>query len=159
MSTSSRPGPGPEDPTPAGPDSSSVPRPSGLVLSPFRALRYDPAVAGELRALTSPPYDVVDADGVRALEARSDHNVVRLILPREDGDGRDRYARAAALLTAWREEGALVPDPERALYVYEQASPTATASAGCSARSGSPRPRTGSCCRTRTRWPGRSATA
>ena len=95
------------------------------MLSPFRALRYDPAVAGDLFTLTSPPYDVIDADGVAALEASSDSNVVRLILPRDDGgDGDagsgDRYARAAATLVAWRERGVLRPDPEPALYVYEQ---------------------------------------
>ena len=108
----------------AGPTASSVPRPSGLVLSPFRALRFDSETAGELSALTSPPYDVIDADGVAALEQASEHNVVRLILPREGvGAGQDRYARAAALLAAWREAGVLVPDEEPALYVYEQAAP------------------------------------
>ena len=66
----------------AGPTVSSVPRPSGLVLSPFRALRYDVATAGPLRTLTSPPYDVIDADGVVALENANEHDVVRLILPR-----------------------------------------------------------------------------
>ena len=105
-------------------DSSSVPRPSGLVLSPFRALRYDTARAGSLSALTSPPYDVIDADGVAALEASSEHNVVRLILPRDEpGTGQDRYSRAARTLTQWRAEGVLVPDPSPALYVYEQAAP------------------------------------
>lgn len=125
MSTSAdQSGPGPVDPSTAGPSPSSVPRPSGLVLSPFRALRYDTARAGDLSALTSPPYDVIDADGVAALEASSEHNVVRLILPRDAaGGGRDRYARAAALLERWRAEGVLVPDDEPALYVYEQASP------------------------------------
>lgn len=94
------------------------------MLSPFRALRYDPATAGDLRTLTSPPYDVIDADGVSALEAASEHNVVRLILPRERPDGdQDRYARAAATLTSWRGEGVLRPDSEPALYVYEQAAP------------------------------------
>jgi len=103
---------------------SSVPRPSGLVLSPFRALRYDTAVAGALSTLTSPPYDVIDAAGVAALEASSEHNVVRLILPREAPDaGQDRYAHAAATLGAWRDAGVLVPDGEPALYVYEQAAP------------------------------------
>jgi uncharacterized protein (DUF1015 family) len=113
------------DPAPQpGPSTFSVPRPSGLVLSPFRALRYDPAVAGDLSTLTSPPYDVVDADGVAALEASSEHNVVRLILPREEpAGGQDRYARAAATLVGWRAAGVLVPDPEPALYVYEQAAP------------------------------------
>ena len=113
----------PADPA-AGPASSSVPRPGGLVLSPFRALRYDTAVAGDLSALTSPPYDVIDADGVAALEAASEHNVVRLILPRDGAEaGEDRYTRAAALLERWRSDAVLVPDDEPALYVYEQAAP------------------------------------
>ena len=105
------------------PDGSSHPaqRPTNLTLLPFRALRY---AAGDLGALTSPPYDVLDADGVAALEAASDHNVVRLILPRgEPGTGLDRYQRAKQTLEDWREEGVLVPDPEPALYVYEQAAP------------------------------------
>ena len=110
---------------PGGPSSSSsVPRPSGLVLSPFRALRFDPAIGGDLAALTSPPYDVLSDDDVLALEERSEHNVVRLILPREDAaGGQDRYARAASTLQAWRASGALRPDDVPALYVYEQASP------------------------------------
>ena len=110
---------------------SSVPRPSGLVLSAFRALRYDEAVAGELHALTSPPYDVIDADGVAALEASSEHNVVRLILPRDDPDsGQDRYAHAAATLRTWRAAGVLVPDEQPAVYVYEQATPDGHAQRG-----------------------------
>lgn len=94
------------------------------MLSPFRALRYDPALADRLPALTSPPYDVIDADGVAALEAADEHNVVRLILPR-DGDqtGQDRYDMAAATLTRWREHGVLRPDDAAALYVYEQSAP------------------------------------
>ena len=103
---------------------SSVPRPQGLVLSAFHALRYDTATAGDLSRLTSPPYDVIDADGVAALEAASEHNVVRLILPRDDpGAGSDRYARAAATLISWRADGILVPDERAALYVYEQSAP------------------------------------
>jgi uncharacterized protein (DUF1015 family) len=100
-----------------------VPRPEGLVLSPFRALRFDPAVAGDLADVTSPPYDVLDDGAVADLEARSDSNVVRLILPRDTPDGADRYARAASLLERWRADGVLRPDPEPALYVYEQSDP------------------------------------
>ncbi|GAC1444140.1 MAG: DUF1015 domain-containing protein [Mycobacteriales bacterium] len=104
-----------------------MPSPAGLILQPFRALRFDPAVAGDLATLTSPPYDVIDADGVSALEAANDRNVVRLILPREpaaDSSDTDRYASARATLDAWRAAGALRPDPAPALYVYEQADPT-----------------------------------
>ena len=116
--------PAPASPAGPGPSTSSVPRPSGLVLSPFRALRYDTRIAGELSALTSPPYDVIDADGVTALERASEHNVVRLILPRDEvAAGQDRYAGAAGTLVTWRDAGVLVPDGGPALYVYEQADP------------------------------------
>ena len=91
------------------------------MLSPFRALRYR---SDDLAALTSPPYDVIDADGVAALEATSPHNIVRLILPRADVEAdQDRYSRAAQLLGRWRDEGVLRPDDAPALYVYEQAAP------------------------------------
>ncbi len=100
-----------------------LPFPSGLVLEPFRALRYDPDRAGDLTALTSPPYDVLDEAAVQALEQASDYNVVRLILPRDAAVDGDRYGRAAASLTAWRSAGVLRPDGPPALYVYEQADP------------------------------------
>ena len=108
----------------AGASGALPPAPGGLVLAPLRALRFDPAVAGDLAQLTSPPYDVIDADGVAALEASSDSNVVRLILPREGADGQDRYQRAARTLVEWRASGVLRPDDTPALYVYEQADPT-----------------------------------
>ncbi len=98
----------------------SPPRPDGLVLAPFRALRY--SADTDLRAVTSPPYDVIDAAGVVALEQASDVNVVRLILPRDEASEGDRYLRAASTLEQWRASGVLVPDAAPALYVYEQAS-------------------------------------
>jgi uncharacterized protein (DUF1015 family) len=102
------------------PPDPAVPTPSGLELAPFRALRYDESVAGPLGPLTSPPYDVIDEDGVRRYEAMSPYNVVRLILPREPDEGAGtRYDAAAALLRSWRESGVLRPDPEPALYAYE----------------------------------------
>ncbi len=108
----------------AGPNSDTA-GPPGLILEPFPALRYDTARFADLAALTSPPYDVIDAEGVRALEDRDPYNVVRLILPR-DGDSHpaSRYPRAAATLRAWRGEGVLRPDPVPAVYVYEEATAT-----------------------------------
>ena len=100
---------------------------AGLSLSPFRGLRYDPDRVGTLAAVTSPPYDVVDPGRRLDLETADPYNVVRLILPRPEpedaGDRPDRdtrYRHAARLLHDWRREGVLVPDPEPALYVYEQ---------------------------------------
>jgi uncharacterized protein (DUF1015 family) len=93
------------------------------VLSPFRALRYDPGRT-DLARVTSPPYDVLVAAGVEALEEASDVNVVRLILPRDGASEGDRYQRAADTLVSWRGSGVLRPDEQPALYVYEQASAT-----------------------------------
>ena len=96
-----------------------IPRPSGLVLAPFRALRYDPERVA-LGAVLAPPYDVIDDREHAELEARDPHNVVRLTLPKADGEPGAAYASAAAALAAWREAGVLRPDPAPALYVYEE---------------------------------------
>lgn len=96
----------------------TVPRPDGLVLAPFRGLRYADTV--DLAAVLAPPYDVID-DAQRAeLEARDPHNVVRLTLPRESAGPGSGYAAAAALVAQWRAQGILRPDSVDTLYVYEE---------------------------------------
>jgi uncharacterized protein (DUF1015 family) len=71
--------------------------------------------------VTSPPYDVIDADSATHLEQLDPHNVVRLILPRSHGDGgHGAYDDAAARLAAWLGDGTLRRDEEPAIYVYEQ---------------------------------------
>jgi uncharacterized protein (DUF1015 family) len=106
---------------PNGPDDSGIPRPDGLVLAPFHALRYDPERV-ELAAVVAPPYDVIDAAEQAGLEARDPANVVRLTLPRDDAGADSRYAAAGRQLDAWRADGTLRPDSEPALYVYEEQS-------------------------------------
>ncbi len=64
-----------------------------------------------------PPYDVISESERLALEARSPSNIVRLELPRDDGEG-DRYLQAAALLDAWRDGGIFKRDNVPALYGY-----------------------------------------
>lgn len=93
----------------------------GLVVAPFRGVRFDPKAVPDLAAVTSPPYDVVNAAGARRLEALHPFNVVRLILPRGDAEGRlQRYEHAAATLADWLQSGVLRRDPEPAIYVYDQ---------------------------------------
>ena len=74
-------------------------------IRPFRALRYDEAVAGPLAGLVAPPYDVITPEQRAAYLARSPHNVVHLTLP-------DSEEQAARDLASWRAEGALVEDAE-----------------------------------------------
>ncbi|MGW1592084.1 DUF1015 domain-containing protein [Streptomyces sp. NPDC002386] len=92
----------------------------GLELTPFRGLRYDPDRVGSLASVTSPPYDVVvRPDGLHHLESADPHNIVRLILP-QAGTPDARNEQAADTLRRWLAEGVLAPDPDPALYVYEQ---------------------------------------
>lgn len=98
---------------PAGRPGTSSP---GLVLEPFRALRYRVADPHDLGLVTSPPYDVISGNGVERLRASHEHNVVRLILPKPDEDPLDT-------LTGWRARGVLAADDTPALYVYEYATP------------------------------------
>ncbi|WP_045875629.1 DUF1015 domain-containing protein [Pseudofrankia sp. DC12] len=101
----------------------AVPTPPGLVLAPFRAVRFTSAAGADanLAALTAPPYDVIDDAGVVSLESADPHNAVRLILPRDrDGEPGSRYERAAATLAEWLGGGVLARDEAPALYVYEE---------------------------------------
>jgi uncharacterized protein (DUF1015 family) len=102
-------------------DRTSLSATGALELAPFRGVRYDPAYVSDLAAVTSPPYDVIEPDRVPMLETADPHNVVRLILPRDDVEHiAGRYRHAAAALTTWLQSGVLTVDPEPALYVYEQ---------------------------------------
>lgn len=77
----------------------------------------------ELSDVVCPPYDVIDDAGRETLEARSPHNFVRLILPRDRaGDGPlERYRRSRELMDRWVAEGVLVRDEEPSLLVIDQA--------------------------------------
>jgi uncharacterized protein (DUF1015 family) len=73
------------------------------VVKPFRALRYDEAVAGPLEALVAPPYDVISPEQREQLRSVSPHNVVHLTLPDSD-------EQAARDLEEWRTSGILVEE-------------------------------------------------
>src|SRR5688500_3048311 len=89
----------------------------------FRASRYDLGRVGNLSDVIAPPYDVIDPALQQALHDRSPHNVIRLILGKEnptDTEHDNRYTRAAQTLKGWQQEDVLVQDSARALYVYHQ---------------------------------------
>jgi uncharacterized protein (DUF1015 family) len=89
-------------------------------IQPLHALHYDPTVAGSLADVTSPPYDVIDAEQREELLRRSPFNVVAVDLPKEDTSGRDRYAVAADLFETWRLQGAVVRDSKPAIWAHTQ---------------------------------------
>jgi uncharacterized protein (DUF1015 family) len=92
---------------------------SGLVLEPFRGIRYARDRVSSIANVTSPPYDVITSSILDRLRAADPHNVVRLILPGEDAAA---SKAAAGLLREWLSSGVLIEDDVPALYVYEQRS-------------------------------------
>jgi uncharacterized protein (DUF1015 family) len=94
------------------------------LIRPFRALRYDPDVVGDLGPVVAPPYDVIGPDLRQRLLERHPKNAVRLDLPAPeptDDSADDAYRRVARTLAAWRTDGTLRKDPRPGVYVYEQA--------------------------------------
>ena len=93
---------------------------SGLVLAPFRGIRYARDRVSGIANVTSPPYDVINGGVLDQLRAADPHNVVRLILPGEDAGA---SKTAASLLREWLSAGVLIRDRMAALYIYEQCLP------------------------------------
>ncbi|MGH9651711.1 MAG: DUF1015 family protein, partial [Terriglobales bacterium] len=94
-------------------------------ISPFRALRYDPAAA-PLADLVTQPYDKITPRMQERYYAASPYNFVRLVLGKKqegDDERRNLYTRAAESYCEWRRRGILRPDPEPALYAYSQRFP------------------------------------
>jgi uncharacterized protein (DUF1015 family) len=89
-------------------------------IEPLHALHYDPAVAGSLADVTAPPYDVIDPEQRAGLLARSPLNVVAVDLPTAEPGGRDPYEAAADLFESWQLQGAVVRDPEPAIWAHIQ---------------------------------------
>jgi len=88
-------------------------------LSAFKALKYDLEKTGNLSKVVSLPYDVITPKMQEAYYARSDKNIVRIILRKETGKG-DRYAQAAKELAGWMEDGTLIFEKKPVLFVHQQ---------------------------------------
>lgn len=87
-----------------------------FVLAPFRGLRFDADTVGDLGTVISPPYDVLDAETVRQLEAANRRNIVRLILSRRF---ERPYVAVRKRLESWRAKSYLRADAAPALYLYQ----------------------------------------
>jgi uncharacterized protein (DUF1015 family) len=88
--------------------------------APFVGLLYDPAVAGDLQTLTTPPYDQISPEDQERYTRESPFNAVRLELAiGAKGTEARRYADAAALLSDWRERGVLKEVGGPSVYPYE----------------------------------------
>lgn len=85
-------------------------------IAPFAGIRYNTQAVPDLNLVVAPPYDVIDEDQVRALQAKSPYNIAHVTRPL----GEDPYARAAEVWNGWLAEGVVRADAEPSLYIYQQ---------------------------------------
>lgn len=86
---------------------------------PFPGVRFDAARVSLTRALC-PPYDVISPEEGARLR-RDDASAIHLELP--EGEGEEKYQKAAGLWRRWRREGMLADDTTPCLYVVEERFP------------------------------------
>lgn len=90
-------------------------------IAPFRGVRYNSSKAGELSKTVAPPYDVIDAEELEQLRARSEHNVVHIDLPNADQqDDLNPYTKAGEMFRTWLENNIMQKDDKPAIYAYTQ---------------------------------------
>ncbi len=88
-------------------------------IQPFRAVRYNFDIAGDVSLHVCPPFDVITPQLQHELYERSPYNIVRLELARR-GLSDDPYERAAETAQAWKDSGVLQHDEEPSIYVTEE---------------------------------------
>jgi uncharacterized protein (DUF1015 family) len=91
-------------------------------IAPFAGLLYNVPKVGPLESVTTPPYDVISPQEEIHHRNASAHNVVRLLLARQepgDAGDADKYRRAASYLDDWRRQEVLIRDDDPRHYPYE----------------------------------------
>lgn len=90
---------------------------------PFKGIRYNNAVTGDMNKVVCPPYDVISPEDRQYYHELSPYNFVRLVLGEEfetDNETDNRFTRAGGYLGKWLAEEAMVEEPSPAMYVYRQ---------------------------------------
>ena len=91
------------------------------IIRPFRGIRYNQSKVN-INNVVAPPYDVISPEQQDKLYEKDPHNVVRLILGREQ----DRYSASAKAFAEWQTTGVLSRDAEPAIYALVQTFKTTT---------------------------------
>ena len=94
------------------------------IIRPFRGIRYN-KTSVNINTVVAPPYDVISPEQQNQLYDKDAHNIVRLILGREE----DRYFAAAKSFNEWQEEHVLAREARPAIYPLVQTFKTTTGSA------------------------------
>ena len=91
-------------------------------IKPFRGVLYNAKKVNITNAV-APPYDVISTSMREELYKRGAHNIVRLILGKEEkfeSPGDNKYSRAEKLLKNWFKTKIFLKDEKPSFYVYSQ---------------------------------------
>ncbi|MCK5576829.1 MAG: DUF1015 domain-containing protein [Dehalococcoidales bacterium] len=89
---------------------------------PFRGLRYNKSVVGDIGAVICPPYDIITPKMEEELYQSSPYNFIHIEHNRQlpqDSDTDNRYTRSAEIMNKWLRQGVLVTDDTPALYIHD----------------------------------------
>ncbi|NQT06448.1 MAG: DUF1015 domain-containing protein [Candidatus Omnitrophica bacterium] len=92
-------------------------------IKPFKGIRYNPGIVGDISKVVAPPYDVISDKMQGEYYRLHKNNIIRLTLGKiKKGDTKsdNRYTRAKQYLDEWLKRDILMQDKEPSLYVYEQ---------------------------------------
>ncbi|MGY4706751.1 DUF1015 domain-containing protein [Candidatus Bipolaricaulota sp. J31] len=90
------------------------------VIYPFRGIRYNLEVVGNLSAVVTQPYDRIGSAEEEEYKRRSPYNIVRVIGGKVPPADEAEYERRAETFRRWLKEGVLIEDPEPGIYAYWQ---------------------------------------
>ncbi len=88
-----------------------------MEVSPFRGIRYNQRIVGDLAQVICPPYDVITTEQQKLYYKKGDYNAIRLEFPEQTGD---RYQRAAITFQQWLKQGVLQVDRVPGFYLHDQ---------------------------------------
>ncbi len=86
------------------------------VIKPFKGLRFNEEIVGNICEVVCPPYDIIPKTKREELVAKNKFNMVNLELPK----GENLYKNAAKILKKWQDGKVLLQDKQDAIYIYEE---------------------------------------
>ena len=89
-----------------------------MKVSPFRGIRYNQGIVGDLARVLCPPYDVITLEQQKLYYEKSNYNAIRLEFPECIGDNPD-YSGAAIAFHQWLKDGVLKIDSVSSFYLHD----------------------------------------
>jgi len=84
--------------------------------SPFKGIRYNQRMVGNLARVICPPYDVITSEQQKLYYEENRYNAIRLEFPKPTDD---RYQRAAITFQQWLKHGVLQLDSVSSFYLHD----------------------------------------